>query len=182
VEGVIWGGGGFLGIWDRLGRVDNQTLYIYISFGTHHCLRFMSLYSFQTLLQPTTTYNKSFPISPFLSRDVICFLYLRVIVSIGIQSARFWVCMVFMHNAMEKRMDGLEQQLEELKKLIISYNWSCSGRPRQRRPHRRQRRNEEVDGEVASDDKEDRMSSSSLSMSHDLLRDFGGRKLQILIF
>jgi len=79
-------------------------------------------------------------------------------------------------------MDGLEQQLEELKKLIISYNWSCSGRPRQRRPHRRQRRNEEVDGEVASDDKEDRMSSSSLSMSHDLLRDFGGRKLQILIF
>jgi len=142
----------------------------------------MSLYSFQTLLQPTTTYNKSFPISPFLSRDVICFLYLRVIVSIGIQSARFWVCMVFMHNAMEKRMDGLEQQLEELKKLIISYNWSCSGRPRQRRPHRRQRRNEEVDGEVASDDKEDRMSSSSLSMSHDLLRDFGGRKLQILIF
>jgi len=37
--------------------------------------------------------------------------------------------MVFMCKVVEKRMDGLEQQLEELKKLTISHNRSHSGRP-----------------------------------------------------
>jgi len=63
------GEGRILGIWDILGKVDNQT--ICVSFGTHHCMRFMSLYSFQTLFEPITSYNKSFP--PFsLSK---CYLF-----------------------------------------------------------------------------------------------------------
>jgi len=79
--------------------------------------------------------------------------------------ARFGECLVFTRNAMEKRIDGLEQQLEELKNLIISRNWSRCSRPHQRRPCRREKRNVGMDGEVDSEETNDRTSYTSRSMS-----------------
>jgi len=87
--------------------------------------------------------------------------------------------MVITRNAMEKRIDGLEQQLAELRNLIIARNRSNNGRPHTRRSHIQRKVHDENDGDLERDDSS---RSTVRSSSGESSRDFGGRKLMIPIF
>jgi len=76
-------------------------------------------------------------------------------------------------------MEGLEQQLVELRNLIISRSRSRRGRSYKRRTHRQRQRNDDGDGEVET---EGGSRFTSRSWSGESSHDFGGRKLKIPIF
>lgn len=86
---------------------------------------------------------------------------------------------------MEKRIDGIEQQLAELKNLFMERSRSRRGRNSKRRSHRRRNptrnQNEQIDGEIETET-DDSYRSQTRSSSRDSSRDFGGRKLKIPIF